>query len=233
VLEITKLTTTALAASSLLVATPLEVSASLLIDDFESGAFSVSDPAPGNPVDGIAEQSSIPVLGGVRQVRVGTGPGVTGGASLTLTAGPDSVNVALVPSPPGGQVRFHYDGIANGAEDLSTGTLNANLSAFGDRFSIEVTSVTAPLFVSLQVAVYDSNSSFSAPVAPAAFTPGSYEILFSSYSGIDFTDVNAIQLVGATADGWSIGSFSVVPEPSTALLLAIGLIVVSRARSRH
>jgi PEP-CTERM motif len=230
VLAIMKLATTALAASSFLAITPVAVSA-LLIDDFESGAFSVSDTtADGNSV---VHAQSEAVLGGSREILVALLVGTMASASLTTTAGPDSATVSSGASS-STVAAFYYDGVADGNIAVNApSALNVNLSAAGDRFLLDITSISGAVSVSVLLNDADTLASSN---ALNVTTAGAHEFPFSLWTDIDFTAVTRIQISFqnmSSSESISIGGFSAVPEPSTALLLAIGLIAVGRSRSRH
>jgi hypothetical protein len=68
--------------------------------------------------------------------------------------------------------------------------------------------------------------------------PGVLDFGFASFSSVDLTDIDSIRLsnVSTTSglnDGWRIAEISTaVPEPSTALLVALGLVGIAAGRRR-
>lgn len=121
-----------------------------------------------------------------------------------------------------------------GANDL-----NANLASF-DRFRLNVLSndigTTAVLFVrssGVNAGNFISSGSFNIP-GNASLTNQSFDILFSNFAGMDFTDVDSIFLtINTPASGdLVLDSFEAVPEPTTMAILAGAAFFASRRRKK-
>jgi hypothetical protein len=201
----------------------------LLIDDFGDGDFSITDTTD-NVSAVLGSQGSLSgVLGGARDSAINLQAGTS--ANLAVAGGSATVSAALLSVA---WANLNYDGLAGAG-----GSLGVDLTADGaDRFVVEVSALSAvgagPGF---SVRVTDSDSASVVELGSVSST-GSYEFLFSAFSGIDFTDVRVIGLHSlggvAPADGESIsfGSFATVPEPSTGILVGVGLLALAATRRR-
>jgi hypothetical protein len=224
-----------IAVSSLFLSLALASAArSLTIDNFEQGNFNVVDVAPGPTV---GQQAGIApdVLGGVRLVRSNATSGGTTTASLTTTAGPDGavVSFADAVAPFGqGDVAFIYDGIPDGVNNGVNGALNLDLSAFT---SIDALATATPGIANLQLTLWDSSGSHLSTLVPIANGVNSFPL--NGFGSLDVTQITAIRLAVFDldpSDSLQIDDLYAIPEPTTGLLLAIGLagLALRRARAR-
>jgi len=202
-------------------AQPLRASA-LVIDDFEQGAFSVLDTTTG--VGGFSDfqtgLSPASVIGGTRLVSGFHDTGTQTSANLTLSASDDSV---LFSQDTNGPTAITWDGVPDIFNAGTNGLLFADFSANGNRFAVDVTSLTGSFFLAIQVFDADSLDT-SVQLVSAA---GVVQIPFSLFPGIDFSDVRSMQMSVQSNFGGdaSISSVGVVPvpEPSAALLVLLSL----------
>jgi PEP-CTERM motif len=209
----------------------------LTIDNFESGDFTVVDVAPGPTVGQQAGLAGTDVIGGNRLVRANATNGGTVTSTLTTTAGPDAalLSFADAVAPFGsGDIGFTYDGIADGVANNQAGALNLDLSSFA---AIDVEAAVSVGAASLQVTLWDSGGAQSSSTVPMVNGITSFSL--GTFGSIDLTLVKAIRVSVFGLDPLdSVGiaeiSANVVPEPGTALLLAIGLtgLALRRARGR-
>jgi len=218
--------------------------ASLTIDNFEEGNFNVVDytasypvplPIPATPTFTDFEGAGLAtsnVIGGVRLVRSGQSGATLGAATSALATTPadDSAAFSYVADAGTADFSFIYDGVANGVNDGSAGTLGLDLSAFSN-FQIDATAVgvTATLGVQLWSA---SNTQLSS----VPLVNGATLIPLSNFTNINLADVHAIRVrLSDIAPGEVplISNISLpVPEPAAGLLVAAGLVVLGMTRKR-
>lgn len=232
----------AVALSWILLLGPAEAGAILIIDDFETGDFSVSDDLTASgPM--LGEQSGLPassVIGGVRLVRATAIDGLTNTAtaSLTTTPAPDGavLNDTGVPDlqapgapAPLGNFNFVYDGVANGAIDATTGALNVDLSPY-PAIEVDILGLAAAATVNIRL----SSSTTTQASSAVPFALGTISFALGDFT-LDLSDIKAIRLdlLGvAPLDTAIVSEIRAVPEPGTALLLAGGLIGLGTHRRR-
>ena len=206
----------------------------LTIDNFETGPFTLIDDS-NDPAATTGEQSGLDtndVIGGVRLVRVVAG-GIAGlTAEALLAPVPMTDNAAILSAQATGTFTFFYDGSANGTPNGVNGTLGLDLSGYeAINISMNVPDGAAP---TLQVTLWDS-STVDVGTGVVAIN-GVTSIDLSEFTGIDLGDVQTIRLslqgvTVASAISDISASAAPVPEPSTALLLSLGLTgLVARRR---
>jgi hypothetical protein len=204
---------------------------SLTIDNFEQGNFNVVDVAPG-PTLGQQTGLAPDVIGGTRLVRSNATNGGTTTASLTTTAGPDGAVLSFsdAAAPFGqGDVAFIYDGIPDGAANGIGGALNLDLSSFT---SIDVATTATPGIADLQLTLWDASASQASTLIPIASVTS---FALSGFGSVDLTNIKTIRLGVFGLDpseSVQIDDISAIPEPTTGLLLAIGLAGLARWRAR-
>jgi hypothetical protein len=198
--------------------------ASLTIDNFEEGDFTVVDDSTvASPTFGeVSGLLSSNVIGGVRLIRALVPGGNTGVAttSLTTTGADDFASLAYVGTGTG-VFSYVYDGIANGADDGYGGALAVDLSSgFSD---IQIDASTTPgVLVQLQL----SSSTQQQTSAQIPLVNGATLITLSGFSPSVLAAIQTIRLdIRAIdpADVVLITHIAAVPEPGTALLLAVGV----------
>jgi hypothetical protein len=207
----------------------------LTIDNFEEGGFTVTDPGPILTPPTFGEQSGLSpsnVVGGVRLVRSqGEGSPGSATAALTTTGGDDGVSLSATIE---GNFALIYDGVAGGTSNGTAGTLNLDLSTSS---AIEVSiSTPIPTGADMRLTMWDATGSRT-----TAFRPVVNGVNTIALTGglllLDLTDIKAIQIalqeVGP-ATGLTIYDISAVPvpEPTTAVLLSLGLAGIAVARRR-
>lgn len=212
----------------------------LVIDNFEEGDFSLSANLAVDPSATLGGLSTTNVIGGERRVEaVQNGGNGTVDASLATSAGDDTMDL-LFDAQAGGSV----SGFVRLTYGQST-ALNADLTADGaDRFEIDVVDAnlsTTPNFANLSVFLLSGTG--NAFVQQTFTGLGVYEFSFASFTTVDFSDVDRIEVTFGNigVDGPNSVSLSVtsittngasanMPEPATAALLAIGFIAAARRR---
>ena len=200
--------------------------ADIVIDDFSAGGF-FQQASPGTNTQTVMDGS---ILGGTR--------------SDTLT----------VPSQPGALFGLiNYSGIlalSQGSADEITGSLSypslsgLDLTGGGsnDAFGFAFISSDSPIPVgdvlSLNVTDDDSSANVTFAVPASADLPAETLLLFSEFAGIDFTNVQSVELsfdfTGHAGRDFTLdffGATNAIPEPTTAglaVLAALGLVVRRR-----
>ena len=168
-----------------------------VIDDFEDVDFSIVSPAngPGTSVHHLGDPASI--IGGDRDVwtLIHNGPGSK--ATLTTTAGNDSV---VITSNEGSiyQVYFQYDGIG-----FNSRALNYNLALDGDdAILVDVSSVTQSPASAIEIQMFlytkwNTPERASARLGLTVDEPGLMSFPFSAFEQfgeLDFSDLDEISL---------------------------------------
>jgi hypothetical protein len=221
----------------------------IVIDDFESGDFLLNDDGT-SPAPTFAEQAA-GVVGGVRLVSASAdgGPADVATASLTTSGGPDSLLLSYG-SFTQAAFTLTYDGIPGGTPNLTPpppGTINPALAAAGG-ILFEVGATTAGATVNAYLYstfLFDGVNQTTAflhihQTGPVAISAGYNSIYFdySSFLGllgpINPADIHAIRFqIQNVAPGNTLAIqniSSVIPEPGTAALLAMGLVGMAARR---
>ena len=212
--------------------------AALTIDNFESGNFNITDDST-TATPTLGEQSgllSTDVVGGVRLVSTlgsagGIGVATAAAALATLPVVDDGAALSVVVAPPGagtGQFQFIYDGSANSVNNGTGGSLNLNLSGLT---SFDITSTLSNVTANAQVTLYSSTTSRDGNVA---LVNGTASIPMSTFT-LNLADNPAIRV---WITGLDVGEAPIItniaatPEPTTGLLLAMGLVGLGMRRRR-
>lgn len=166
-----------------------------VIDDFESGNFSLTATSA-TGIQSVA-QGSLPVLGGSRESVAFISisditPPPEDSVTVSVSAGSATVSVTSPTPPANAGFQLRYDGLADGA--LGSASPRFDLTSGGaDRFLLQVTELTGAVPL-LGITVADSRGpGFSRTVL---FEPvlGPNEVMFSSFTGIDFTNVSSVRI---------------------------------------
>ena len=195
----------------------------LLIDDFDSVMQSVG--AVGAP-----NTAAAPVIGGFRTVELTSIVGALG-ASATVLPAPSGfyAHSADVGTSATSQLTWDANGTGLGGADFT----DAGLSTL---FHLDILSIDVGL-VDLTITVADTLSGVDS-VTLSGLTVGQAAFDFASFSGIDFTSIDSVQLTvaGGIAADLSLDLFETsgdlnLPEPSAFLLMGLGLFGFSRRKS--
>jgi PEP-CTERM motif-containing protein len=209
--------------------------ASLTIDNFEQGDFSVPDDTTTVGAS-YGEQSgllSTNVIGGVRHELVVAG-GTVGLATAALTTSANDDGAALSYAGVGGvgDFTFIYDGRAPGLSNPATGLLALDVTAF-THIQVDATS-TLPVAANVEVQLW-SNTNQTSSLIPLVV--GSTLIPLSGFNTVNLSDIHAIRvsILGIDpAELPTITNISLipVPEPASGLFLALGLVSLGLGRRR-
>jgi hypothetical protein len=209
---------------------PLSAGATLTIDNFEEGAFSLQTDGP--LVEDIQVGLSITnVLSGQRRVQLGDvddppAPPPSS-VSLSLTSGDDAAEF-FYPLSEGMTVNFIYE--FDTPVDLTA-------SGLLDRFVVTYTEATpsAPADTTHGIRLTSGVDELGLG-GGYILGAGEYTFLLPTVGGIDFTQIDKIELEITTGSiapfTAAISHFAVIPEPSTATLLAVGLAGIAAGRRR-
>ncbi len=232
---------TVILAFSIVIGLPISASA-LLIDDFTAGEPGWST---GHGIGtSTGSQTSTSGIGGTRDIYFSVGGPTGSGGSSVGSGGFASLSRS---STVGNYGRFYiwYDGVADEIESSSGTNLNIDLSAGGaDRFRLDIIQLNAadhhsPTFVGIRVSDVSLAGTQYVSSGPLDTGAQTVDILFSSFAGIDWTQIDALQILMGVDSGGSMQLGSVttfagapIPEPSTALLLSMGLMGMAFRRRR-
>lgn len=213
------------AALLLLITAP---ASALIIDSFDTAASTTAN--SGTPTDTIITASGT-FLGTNRNLESNWISGANAVVGGIDAGGSSLLNLSLRASTLG-DVTVGWSGI--GGADLTAGaTLNA--------ISLEVVFDDLPADITIQVFDGTFLGQSTITTAGGIFVSTIESLLFSSFSGtVDFTSVESITLIIEPlfpAANLQIGfiesaSVPIIPEPSTALLLSLGLVGLGVRRRR-
>ena len=206
-----------------------------------------SHQSPALVIDDFTQGGLVSLLGtntaqfGTTVVQTGLDPLHTLGGTRSVFVG--SLNVASV-SINTNLGRFQFVANTNyGYFKLDWGSvtpLNVNLTSGNDRFQLELVDTTPNVALNLfDLRVKSGGTWFSYGIgndfanALHGNSFGTLSIPFSKFPGVNFSEVQAIELdAGRVPQGFhlAIDSFTVVPEPSVAMLLVLAPVLIRLMR---
>lgn len=206
----------------------------ITIDSFEVGDFQVIDDSTTAGAT-FGEQSSLAttdVVGGVRLVRVvgqSAGLGVATATALlqTVPVVDDGAALSLVVVPEGsGLFEFIYDGSANGVSNGTGGSLNLDLSQSSSiDVALTAVNVTGNVTVTLSSSTQIRQASLPIVNGVLSFPMGGFTL-----NTADIQEIKVLLAGIDVAEVPIVTSIVAVPEPTTGLLVAAGLLGLALRR---
>jgi hypothetical protein len=221
--------------------------AALVIDSFvtvfdvsgESGWNGTSPSAVG-PGSGVTSLTQTGIAGAVGD-RTATFTGDNSRNALIIASGVSIDNNGNIVSPAPGQGILTINTQAGSMSydmEMSYAVTDLDMSMY-DRFvfnfSGDLDDRTPPASLPFTISLTSGTVTDEAGVTLSA-DGGPYEILFSDFSGIDFSDIDGISLLssdGVLSPDFGISSITAVPVPGAVWLLVSGLIGLIGLRKRN
>ncbi len=169
-------------------------------------------------------------IGGIRGYSVtgqGAGTGVTTLAVLGGNAGFGTLSM-LPPYTGQWTLRYGYN-MAGAPADLNANLLGSSPANNG----LLIKMVSAEYAYDLDVTLFTNGASSTASLTrPANLSPHDVWFAFSSFSGVNFQDIDqvVVRLTGRPDGDYSMDSITSVPEPATLMVLAAGGLLALRRR---
>lgn len=229
----------ALAIGLMIIGAAVPANAALIVvDHFDSGAQNFTQAGVGSTTQSVAGT----MLGGSRTTTV----------NVTTATGSLGANVNILPTPTSDQayvsndsgvdstVSFLYNGAPVGGTPPTAG-LAADISCPEGNGAFTLVLLASDLAgVTATVTLVDNDSSSTSTPAVTLAGPGTFYIPYSSFTGIDFTQIFSITLSisGVNSADYVIDAFDAgcpVPEPSTIVggLMSLVLVGVPMWRRRR
>ena len=236
--------TTYLAILAIAALTSASAHATVIIDNFTT-VFDVTGEAGWNGTNGnaVGPRSNVTTL-----AQTGVG-GAVGDRTATFTGDNPGNGLIIIPDNT-------IDSSGNFVAAPGTGVLTVNTNAGSLAFNLILDYDVTDLDLSAESRFEFNMSGDLDDHVPAAFLPfdieltsgantstagvtlgadGAYEILFSSFVGIDFSDIDGITITswdGVTSPDYAISEIVATPEPGTGLLVGLGMGLMGWSRRR-
>lgn len=210
-------------------------SAQVSIDDFNAGSQVVADAAPA-PLTFFGQADGAGILGGERDLTVGSGTGVLG---TTTTVDSGVLSFANTPSSQG-TLSVIYDGDDDSPVTDLDGLSGEDLTfGGGDAFAFTLLFSDFEVLYSITVTDMSGNTASFADTLPTGVSGSGVDIVsaFADFTGdtVDFSNVGSLSLsleAQEPAADITIDNFRTVPEPTSIALLMAGGALLARRRRR-